>query len=211
MSTQELTARYPTFSHFEAAYSVATLVNAARKDPERCKLTPLSPTVWQIRDAYGESADYWLASVLDSVGSYVNISHERKMTKEQTLTLASSIIVAHPALKCSEVYVFLFELFGGAFGQIAYGYLSGDVIGDHLRTYLARRRELEASRRRELQHKAEAINRAIDRETSMTFEEWKQSDSFKALPPEEQERAQRLCAPARALQGLKEGLTSPKR
>lgn len=181
-------ARYPTVDDFRKTYNASSLVRWATSEKWQrwCMVTPNSPTLGMIIDAYGEDAAIgWLSLVLSNINRYLNLPKDKEIDEGQLQVLAISWIAEYKCLKCSEVWVFLLKLFAGKYGQQVYGSINPIGIGAALDEYIASRRREEAKwlkeqeqLRREQQVKEYEANIA-------NLKTLRESEAWKRMPLEE--------------------------
>ena len=148
-----------------------------------------SPTLGMISDVYGlTAAAGWLSMHLACVNNFFNIPTERQMSQEQLTATATTWVNAHPRLKASELWVFLSDWIGGAYGKKVYGAIDPTEMGADVEKYLATRDALQAKRAKEDEqrraaHMFDDCNNAIK-----DMKQLRNSPQWSRLTEEERER-----------------------
>lgn len=185
--TRRLLAKFPSARDFNATYNATNLCRWAQTKREHCLTTTLSPTLGALADAYGsETATGWLAAQIANINGVFNIHTDKELSPAQCALVASTWVANFPALKCSEVWVFLSDWICGAFGKKLYGVIDPTEMGADLAAFIKRRNDLVYAKMREQERVRRDMMLAECENQIREFRKLKESEAWNSLPPERQ-------------------------
>lgn len=180
-----MTTAWPTAEAFGLKWNASQLFQLALAKRDYCLLTENSPTLGTLAEGYGQQqAAAWLTSQLLNINGLFNIPTDKQVQPTQALVAAHAWINVHPRLKCSELWVFLTDWFGGVYGKKLYGTIDLTELGEDLNTHLRRRDELayKELKRKERRDRAAEIAE-FDRQLT-ELRTLRQSPDWDGLPEE---------------------------
>jgi hypothetical protein len=170
-------------------YSPANCFKWATTQREKCMLNGNAPTLGMLSEVYGlTAAAEWLTFHLACINNFFSIPADRQMSGEQLTAVSTTWINAHPRLKSSELWVFLSDWIGGAYGKKVFGAIDPTEMGADVEKYLEQRDLLVAKRLKERErqrtaHQFDAFNAELKR-----LRDLRNSPDWAALTDEERER-----------------------
>ena len=177
-SKVELAKRYPSFQEFNDDYAPQKLVRWASSIPDKCMLSDKSPTIIMLADAFGSNiAVGWLSAQLLFINQFFNVPTDKQLQPNQCIAVASSILLNHPRLKCSEVWVFILQWIGGRFGKKAFGTLDPSELGSDIGKFIDKRIEMEYDIHKKLvaekvKERIEAAERTVEEVVKLRHSEF---------------------------------------
>lgn len=155
-----------------------------------------------LADAYGtQAAALWLARHLNCVNGFFNIQAERLPDMAQLLATAVAWIGAFPRLKASELWVFLSDWVGGAYGKKIYGAIDPTEMGSDLAKHLATRDGIVAKYRKSLERQETAHQFDDWKRSVEEYQELRKSDKWMSIPEEKRNSIEAFLSIYCALDG----------
>lgn len=200
--TAAMLRSYPTIDAFLRVYNPADCWKWSGTQRIKCMLTDKAPTLGMLSDAYGlQAAAVWLARHLNCLNGFFNIQAERLPDMAQLVATATSWVNSFPRLKASELWVFLSDWVGGAYGKKIFGAIDPTEMGADLGKYLAIRDGIVEKYRKEAERRAAAHQYDEWKADIERYQKLRRSAEWMSIPEEKRNSIEAFLAIYCALDG----------